>query len=495
MIYLLPFLPVIFFFLHNATNFTQLIFTPDVLILLIAYLLFSFLFFHLLKRIFKLNRAQAIFLSTMILTVFLFFGAEQDYFYTSRPFHFLSNSLLLLFIQLTFIILLFRAYRKKPILARINFYLLTLFSIFIIIDSVMLVIKLVNGNNVAALSRNMTTPVITSSPASPRDEPDIYHILFDSYTNATCLRKYWNTNNEIYPYLESKGFFTGDSTFSNYLSTPFSMASIFNMQYLEGAEPYLYSNSSNFYIGQRVYKKNELFRFLKTRGYAFSLYSQLENKKMMTSLGALGVSLPNDWLRKQTVERIFLNPWIREKLNALFGKKHDRPPSIQKSIEAFHTFNLNAMQHIQTDCREATRKNDPKPLFSFTHFLLPHDPYIVDENGKPIAYPLTENTNMEGYLKQLKYANKLIRRITECLLSDTTRNKIIIFHGDHGYRHFSHAENMDHFAALEAVYFYDRDYKGFTKSGSLVNLYRIILNKFYHFNLPLLPDKIVNMSH
>src|SRR5437762_14020871 len=102
---------------------------------------------------------------------------------------------------------------------------------------------------------------------------------------------------------------------------------------------------------------------------------------------------------------------------------------------------------------------------------------------------------MKGYLTQLKYSNKLIRQITECLLSDTTRQKIIIFQGDHGYRHFADAPINKQYGALIAFYFYNKNYSGLNKSMSNVNTYRIIINRFFEGRLPLLQDSIVLMKN
>jgi hypothetical protein len=248
----------------------------------------------------------------------------------------------------------------------------------------------------------------------------------------------------------------------------------------------LYSNSANFLLGKIVYDKNELFKYLKSLGYSFSIYSQLQDKKLLTGFGALGVLRPDMWLRKQTIERVYLSPWMQVKLENLFGRKNTLPSSIRNSFSAYHQYNLDAIQHIKSDC-ERMNIDEKKPVFSYTHIMMPHDPYIVDENGKMVSNPQPENSDMAGYLRQVKYCNKVIKQIIDCLLKDTTRNKIIIIHGDHGFRHYSNAPDIAQFGALEAIYFYNKNYTGLTKKENLVNIYRIVLNKFFGGTLALLP--------
>jgi hypothetical protein len=498
--YILPFLPVLFFFLHNSTHFTQLVFTSDVLYLLLAYLLFSLIFFLILSFVLRLKLIQASFLATCFISLLLFFGPLQDIgplqdmLYKYRSVRLLSNSFLILFSISALIIIVFLLTRKRNTLRTINLYLLTCFSLFIVFELVMLGIKLSGLKNVASLARGMTSTVLGKPAPADSADPDIYHIIFDAYTNAPAFRQYWNYENEIYPFLQSKGFYTADSASSNYISTPFSVSSVFSLQYLKGAEPYLYSNSANFLLGKRVYDHNELFRYLKEKGYQFSIFSQLEDKKLLTGFGPLGVVKPNEWLRKQTAERIYLNPWMQEKFNRLIGKKNAIPGQIQRSLKAYHDYNLKAIKHVLNDCSEYAANVKRKPLFSYTHIMMPHDPYIVDENGNLLGKPHIENADMNAYLAQVKYCNKIIKEIVNCLLNDTLRKKIIVIHGDHGFRHFASASPEKAFYALEAIYFQDQNYTGLTKKESLVNLYRVILNKEFGENLPKLPHRIYELK-
>ncbi len=491
----LPALPVFFFFLHNANYFTHLIFTTDVLILLLVYLAFAYLIF-LLCRLVKLNRQQSVFLTTLLITEFLFYGVIQDGLYRSVFFHRAGNSFVLLGILIVLTgLLYFLSRSKKNLLVIFNRYLLLIFSLFLVLETALLLYKLSSGKNVAALARRMTVPVLDSLNPGDRPCPDIYHIIFDSYTNGPALKTYFNYDNELLPYLEGKGFFVADSATSNYKSTPYSIASIFNLQYLKGAEPYQLSNSANFLVGQRAYENNEMRHFLKRCGYRFSIYSQLEDKQLLTSFGVLGVNKPNTWLRNQTLERLYRNPWLVKKFNQLLGSGKGQPALIRRSMKSFHRYNLEAYEHILSDCRQFAGNQSGPPVFSYTHFMIPHDPYLVDEYGKPVADPRPENTDMEGYLRQVKYTNRVIRDIVDRLLADSTRDKIIIIQGDHGYRHYANAPAITDFGALDAVYFFTHDYHDLNRSSSLVNTYRVVINKFFGGNLPMLDRKIFGETY
>jgi hypothetical protein len=487
--FLLPVLPVIFFFSHCITQFNELIFTTGVLLLFFVYSLVALLLFVLLNKLFKFSRPLALFCSTLLMTEFLFFGQLHDALIRLKKNIYLDKSFVLLFVLLAaLIIIVFLLRKKREAIERANRFLMIVFVTLIIYEAVVFTMQLVSGKNINAIARKMTKPIDVKANRTPAEKPDIYYILFDSYTNSPSLKKYWEYDNDIVPFLRSKNFFLVDSAHSNYISTPFSVSSTLNMQYLKGAEPYLLSNSSNFLVGRRVYLDNILYNFLKEQGYTFSIFSQLEDNELVTKFGILGVEKPARWLRKLTMERITLNPWNMDKLKKiLFKKSTPFPEEIMESMRDFHDYNGKAIDFILKDCRVTKPDN---PVFNFTHIMLPHDPYQVDEEGKPIQAAQPGGQDMKGYLAQVKYSNTLIRKITDCLLADSSRKKIIIFQGDHGYRHYTNAPVGEQFSALQAIYFPDGDYSMLPSRFSHVNTYRIILNKLYDTRLPLLTDSI-----
>ena len=257
---LLPLLPVLFFFLHNLNQFTELIFTASVLKLFLAYCALVFLFVITCKKILRLSLSLSLFAGTIMITGFLFFGIIQDMLFRigSRPF--ITSNITLFFLLVVplglFVIL---ARRKQVRMINSNRFLVLLFSVLVSYEAILLCITLVTGKSLYTLARHMVTPV----PIKPKNElsvkPDIYHIVFDSYTNRPILNKYWQFDNDIYPFLDSLGFFTIDSAICNYKTTPFSLSSTFNLQYLKGAEPFLVSNSSNFMVGRQTFISTSQF--------------------------------------------------------------------------------------------------------------------------------------------------------------------------------------------------------------------------------------------
>ena len=63
--------------------------------------------------------------------------------------------------------------------------------------------------------------------------PDIYFIILDTYADYNILKDLFNFDNiEFLSYLSEKGFFVVENSFSNYHTSPLSIPSMMNMEYI-----------------------------------------------------------------------------------------------------------------------------------------------------------------------------------------------------------------------------------------------------------------------
>lgn len=141
-----------------------------------------------------------------------------------------------------------------------------------------------------------------------------------------------------------------------------------------------------------------------------------------------------------------------------------------------------------------TQNNNPK--FVFSHLLLPHSPFYLDRHGnisKDSIYRAFNFYDKEKYLEQVRYANKLIKVLIESSNRDFSRPRVVIIASDHGFRVPNKARES-HFMTLNTYYFSDHDYNSLYDSISPVNTFRIIFNKYFHTNLPLLKDSSIRMK-
>jgi membrane-anchored protein YejM (alkaline phosphatase superfamily) len=132
------------------------------------------------------------------------------------------------------------------------------------------------------------------------------------------------------------------------------------------------------------------------------------------------------------------------------------------------------------------------PKFIYGHFMLPHEPYTFDSTGKVKTAEQTiikrKEDDAGAYFNQVVYAGKVIKELVSYIQQHNKKNTIIIVEGDHGYRTPEGNKAGYTFQNLNAIYFPDQKYELLYDSLSPVNTFRIVLNKYFSAQLPLLKD-------
>jgi predicted AlkP superfamily pyrophosphatase or phosphodiesterase len=159
----------------------------------------------------------------------------------------------------------------------------------------------------------------------------------------------------------------------------------------------------------------------------------------------------------------------------------------------------------------------PSPKFSLVHILIPHPPFLFNEDGSPIIIDqisLAEAYTKEKYVGQVKFIQNRILTFIDALQKDG-RKKVIIIQGDHGPAIQekpdappSDAFLNERFRILNAYYLPESDLnRGGNEPASAsssergdgstvydtitpVNSFRVVFNKYFDAKLPLLEDKL-----
>jgi hypothetical protein len=174
-----------------------------------------------------------------------------------------------------------------------------------------------------------------------------------------------------------------------------------------------------------------------------------------------------------------MNPWLWQKLKG--GSDH-LPQPIRNSLHYYVAYNKNAFEF------PIKALSEKQKVFCFTHFFLPHEPYVFTRSGID-SLTLGDISNPRGYVRQVEEVNILIKRLVAELKRD--KHNIIIIQGDHGFRDYdpSAYSSLLQNEAFNAFYFPDQNYSGLYDSISLVNTYRVILDQYFRQHLPLLKDE------
>ncbi len=146
------------------------------------------------------------------------------------------------------------------------------------------------------------------------------------------------------------------------------------------------------------------------------------------------------------------------------------------------------------------------PKFVFAHITAPHPPFVLDSDGNaqqpgyPFSfndgddYPFTQEQYRQGYVGQVQYVNHQLENLVDAILQNSKTPPVILLQSDHGpgmLTDFSSAANtciQERFSNFAAYYLPGLQPGDIPQDISNVNIFRIIFNKYFSANMPLLEN-------
>jgi hypothetical protein len=341
------------------------------------------------------------------------------------------------------------------------------------------------------------------SPPARETLPDIYYIILDTYTRADTLQKAFSYDNSTFlSDMESRGFYIGSCSQSNYSYTEASLTSSLNMQYLDNLSTQLTPSNQSREDMLPFLQNNITFQTLQDLGYKLIAFQ--------SGYGPTEFQNANIYLSPQSSAKanLFiggLNPFeamlFRTTVGDLFLNLHLFPPGLENTL-----FNSAYLLHRDRILFQFDKVEDipsiAGPKITFVHILAPHNPFVFGPNGEVLlrTTPFTLNNDLDaiehpayiaGYVGQVRYLNKRTLEAVDTILIKSKNPPIIIIQGDHGSPR-TPGWNM---AILNAYYFPDQQGRAMLyPSISPVNTFRVIINAYLGGSLDLLPDKACNSS-
>jgi hypothetical protein len=329
--------------------------------------------------------------------------------------------------------------------------------------------------------------------------PDIYYIILDMYVRDDVMLDIFDYDNSPFlSYLADIGFYVAGCSQSNYTDTPLSIASTFNMAYLESFAGDLISRNLDHYRIEPYVLNSYVLRALKGLGYKIvniesgffltewqdaDIYMRGESNSKLHTLAFGGLNIFESMLLHSTVGR-----WVFEHRAILpesFIPILDQP-YIDRRNEILYA--LDSLENIATI---------PGPKFVFVHIVAPHPPFVFGPDGEFVVRntPLTLNLDVEdrewkryvpGYRGQVIYLNNRVEKIFKSILEESSRPPIIILQGDHGITSVS--TSLERVAILNAYHLPNGGNEHLYPSISPVNTFRVIFNTYFGGDFALLED-------
>lgn len=341
------------------------------------------------------------------------------------------------------------------------------------------------------------TPSAPEAQSPPGMLPDIIHIVFDAYTRPEYLESEFGLDMD--PFLndlETRGFTIARKATSSYYLTSLSLSSMFNYQYVPLQEFSNGEKGTTLKTVQEYFWNNRLFDRLEALGY--TTYS-LESGFTITDGLPVDVAFRGERVLLRRFVGLILDLTPVRAIAALFGVESGDPyaETYERVMESFARLPELAAR--------------PSPKFILAHFPTPHLPIILDEEGKRLipdpefiamtrdryAEPPPEYDRFfrEYYPRQVAGINRLLTQMLDRLIPELTRPTIILIQGDHGseldyiLRDPTIHTMKERYSTLNAIRFVGAPPDSFENDASLVNTYRIILNRYFGESLPLLEKR------
>jgi Sulfatase len=292
---------------------------------------------------------------------------------------------------------------------------------------------------------------------SASTRPNFYYFIFDEYARQDVLKKYTGFDDRPFlKRLENKGFKVSYSSESGSDNTRLSVGSLlhFGHKYKPSLE-----------TRQDTWRPPllEVFKKAGYKTYATSPFYRFDAGLLDVPLKSLTVPASLS-IEKAVMARSFF---------AYLNLSEN---------EAVRQDRLNLLEKARGIVLESAKA----PKFLFFHILFPHEPFVFDENGDPVAAENMHNwSDPRHYAGQVIFLSKFIDQLTTVIIARDPR-AVILLQSDHGARFFAHMTPEERQACLNCVYLGGED--GNIEGLGPVNTLRLALNYALGLKLDLLEE-------
>lgn len=352
-----------------------------------------------------------------------------------------------------------------------------------------------------ALSQNRANTQIVEVSAGETNlgyQPDVYYIILDTYTRPDALDSTYGIDTlDFVNTMTDLGFYYASESESNYGETFTSISTSLNMDLIES---YMAENGidASSVEGGDLLIHNEVRQIFESMGYqtiAFSTgyrwseWTDADIYYQIRSTNPLGALTP---FENMLYESTLIYPFRGYYLKYLpTPTTEDYGP-----VGVYHSLHIETQYNILDTLPEIPLNTNP--TFTFAHILIPHVPYVFSADGSLLQDPgyytgemagaVDDAYAQDGYTNQVEFISQAIAQISQEIIDRSENPPIIIIQGDHGWR------GANRHQILNLYYFPGEDYTNLYPEISPVNSFRVVLDELFGFDLPLLPDEIINQE-
>lgn len=394
--------PVAYLYFRNLS----LVNLGDFLVTTLLFFAIGIVFFAALWFLLRNSSKASIVASVAMLFIMMFRSIENGISAISPFFHYWHT--IYLFLSLLVLIAIVLHLKVSTDLAgTITKTIAIVFGVLVLTNIVMAAPKIfteVNKEDVQVEQAN----AIQSGTSSGEN---FYLLIFDEYGGYDGLLRYANFDNTaFYEELRSIGFNVSLHSRSNTISTNYEVPNLLNLTQSLSSKNYTRASRS------AVMEDPLLFNLYKQNGYYIYV---IDDQNFISPNPS---SINQTFIPQGDLSRVetFLLVMMRSTIVYPFftAKERDRTQEIDVMFDE-----LGKAADIQET-----------HLLTVSYMMLPHKPWVFDEDGRKINVSQRENYRDPNiYIGQLKYtSSKIIETVTGIIEKDPSA--IIVILSDHGYR-------------------------------------------------------------
>ncbi len=316
-----------------------------------------------------------------------------------------------------------------------------------------------------------------TNPGATAQLPDVYYIILDGYGRQDVLQnEYGFDNSEFVEALQARGFYVAECSQSNYGHTIYSLPSSLNYDYLDSL------GSTDDAERISLLKHGAVREAFEGQGYQIVAFPTGWSMTEWTDAD-LYPEYGRSFTTLTEFETLFLDTTLLR-----VWTDYDRQTSTTTAYSEARRLRVFSM--IETLKELPSREGN---YFVFAHFVIPHPPFSFGANGEWLDFNADTATHeqfVDAYLNQVTYINREILGVIDILQRESAVPPVIIVQGDHGpppdltndpaiRMPILNAYSLPGVDVAEALY----------PTITPVNSFRVVLNRYLGFSLPLLADK------
>lgn len=353
-----------------------------------------------------------------------------------------------------------------------------------------------------------------------KEKPDIYYIVLDRYANADVLKKQFNYDNSNFTdFLKSNDFTVNNNAYANYSYTTISISSTLNAQYTNDVvSPYKNSEIQTRTLYHNLIQQASVIKALKKEGYEYHSVGSWYGASNKTPLADV------EHMYQQKLKVFGLEKKLRGiEINEFTKSPYmhfAQAPGVTWWPFKYQTLDHTEMVRKQLNTLDELANSDKQGgRFIFAHILVPHDPFAFNADGSIATNWTTDNNGKllkEKYTAQVQFINSQMEELVGNIQKRSSGKAIVVFNADEG----PYPQNMNStfkrpqtinqasteaitknedmtkwtddyfkmkFGILQAVHIPGAT-TGDLQQLSSVNVFRIILNRYFGYDLGYLPN-------